>query len=168
MYVDKVFIYSVYDFNNYVNYYNLVINGEVVCEFIPEEGIEELFKQCDRFGISKSTTQWCVVQAEDASNWDYEEVIKSHGYELNPMIISTGALCEQMSKLFYNEFTVNEDEDTSKKVIRVLYPNIDSNDSLIDKKEKALEDAESILCKSGMTELAKIIREKYERINGYE
>lgn len=165
--MDKVLLYICYDPFDYINYYSLAINNQRVCDVVPEERIGEMFDMCDELNISKTDTQWCIVQDEDASHWDYENELQERGYSIKPMSISLSILTSEMNTLFDNDFVIAPNQDAEKKCVKILYPHPENDDCVCDR-GKALNDAESILNNAGMTELAKIIREKYERMNKHE
>lgn len=166
--MDKALIYVYYDSYEYANYYRLAINDNIVCDFVSEERIHDLFEKCEELNVSKVETKWCIVQDEDANSWDYEEEIESNGYKLNPLSVSLSDLTTKMNTLFGGDFVIEPDEDNMKKKIRLIYPVAFTKDSMTCDQNKAINDAENILNNAGMTELAKIIREKYERMNKYE
>lgn len=166
--MDKVLIYICYDSFAYASFFSLAINGERVCDVVPEEQISELFLKCEELNVSKSETMWCIVQDEDATDWNYEEEIKSNGYKLNPLVVSLSNLTTTMNNLFDNDFVIAPNQDVKKKNVKVIYPvDFIEEDSVCDQ-GKALNNAENILNNAEMTELAKIIREKYERMNKRE
>lgn len=162
--MDKALIYICYDPFAYTNYFSLAINNQRVCDVVPEEQISELFLKCEELNVSKSETKWSIVQDEEAAHWNYEEEIKSKGYNLNPLVIPLSELVTMMNTLFDNDFVIAPNQDMTKKNVKVIYPVSFIEEPLCDQ-GKALNDAENILNNAGMTELAKIIREKYERMN---
>ena len=158
--MDRALIYIYYDSSAYTYFFSLAINGQRVCEVVPEEQINELFLKCEELKVSKLETEWCIVQDEDAAQWNYEEEITSKGYKVNPWVISLSNLTTTINNLF--------DQDVTKEKVKVIYPaDFAVTDSACDQ-GNALNDAEKILNNAGMTELAKIIREKYERMNRHE
>lgn len=162
--MDKVLIYICYDHFAYTNYFSLAINNQRVCDVVPEERINELFLKCEELNISKLETKWCIVQDEDGYQWNYEEEIKSRGYKINPLDISLSNLLTIINDLFDNDFVIAPNQDMTKKNVKVIYPVYFAENDYVYNKGKALNDVESILNNAGMTELAKIIREKYERM----
>lgn len=166
--MDKALIYICYDPFAYTNFFSLAINDQRVCDVVPEERIDELFLKCEELNVSKSETQWCIVQDEDAAQWNYEEELSSKGYKVNPLVVSLSNLTTNMNNLFDNDFVIAPNQDMKKKNVKVIYPvDFTADDSVCDQ-GNALNDAENILNNAGMTELAKIIREKYERMNKHE
>lgn len=166
--MDEVLIYICYDPFAYTSFYSLAINGQRVCDVVPEERISELFLKCEELNVSKLETKWCIVQDEDAVQWNYEEELKSKGYEVNPLIVSLSKLTTTMNNLFDNDFVIAPNHDVAKKNVKLIYPLAFIEDDSVCDQGKALNDAENILNNAGMTELAKIIREKYERMNKHE
>lgn len=166
--MDKALIYICYDPFAYTNFFSLAINDQRVCDVVPEERINELFFKCDELNLSKTETKWCIVQDEDASQWNYEEEIESRGYKINPLAVSLSNLTAAMNDLFDNNFVIAPNNDVTKKNVKIIYPVELTEDNSACDQGKALNDAESILNNAGMTELAKIIREKYERMNKNE
>lgn len=166
--MDKALIYICYDPFAYTNFFSLAINDQRVCDVVPEERISELFLKCEELNVSKSETKWCIVQDEDAAQWNYEEEIKSKGYKVNPLVVSLSNLTTTMNNLFDNDFVIAPNQDVTKKKVKVIYPVDFTEDDSVCDQGKALNDAENILNNAGMTELAKIIREKYERMNKHE
>lgn len=166
--MDKALIYICYDPFAYTNFFSLAINGQKVCDVVPEEQMGELFLKCEELNVSKLETKWCIVQDEDARKWDYDEEIKSRGYKVNPLKISLSELTTTMNHLFDKDFVIAPNQDVTKKNVQVIYPVAITEDEPVCDQRKALNDAENILNNAGMTELAKIIREKYERMNKHE
>lgn len=158
--MDQILIYMCYDSMDYVNYFSLVINGEKICEGIPEEEISELFVKCDEQNVSKTDSKWCIVQDEDALSWNYEEEITSKGYKINPMLVSENKLLEDMMLFFGRNFSL--EQDTTKKIIKIIYPKTLENEEL--SLEKKNDDIEQLSSNRGKTELAKIILKKYEGV----
>lgn len=163
--MDKALIYICYDPFAYTNFFSLSINGQRVCDVIPGERISDLFLKCEELKISKSETKWCIVQDEDAAKWNYEEEIKSRGYDIKPLTLPLSSLTATMNELFDNDFVIAPNRDETKKKVKVIYPLEFTEDISVCDQGKALNDAEDILNNAGMTELARIIREKYERMN---
>ncbi len=166
--MDEALIYIGYDPFAYTKFFSLAINDQRVCDVVPEERISELFLKCEELNVSKSETKWCIVQDEDAAQWNYEEEIKSKGYKVNPLVVSLSNLTTTMNNLFDNDFVIAPNQDETKKKVKVIYPVAFTEDDSVCDQGKALNDAENILKNAGMTELAKIIREKYERMNKHE
>lgn len=166
--MDKALIYICYDPSAYTNFFSLAINNQIVCDVVPEERINELFLKCEELNVSKAETKWCIVQDENASQWNYEDEIKAKGYMINPLVVSLSNLTTTMNNLFDNDFVIAPNQDETKKKVKVIYPVKFEVDDFVCDQGKALNEAENILNNAGMTELAKIIREKYERMNKHE
>lgn len=166
--MNKVLIYITYDSFEYVNCYSLVLDGEILCELIPEERMGELFEKMESACVSKEKADWCIVQDEDVTIWNYESELLEHGYKINPLDIQANELCRYMGELFGGEYVIGNELAEDKKHISILYPENSVDRSSFDNKLKAINDAENILNKAGMTELAQIIREKYERMSRNE
>ena len=162
--MDIVLIYISYDSIDHINCFNLSINNNLVCEEVPIERSDELFLKCNEIQISKTETQWCIVSDVEASKWDYEAEICSYGYTLNPYNTSWEELYKIMDEVFNCNCIISTNDDKTKRRIKIIYPDSLINSKTDKSQEEAVNVATRVLDGAGMTELARIIREKYERI----
>lgn len=170
--MDKLLIYISYDQYEYTNYFHLAINDDVVIEYRPEEKVDDLFKTIiEEESVNKSFELY-IVQDENASEWDYLKAFQEYGIEIHPISnTDTEQLCQVMNTLFDGEYGIGGKDDISnKKLIGILYSGncVSQRDNC--ETGETLKQAEEILKRGGeeMTELARIIREKYERMNRHE
>lgn len=170
--MDKVLIYISYDQYEYTNYFHLAVNNEVVKYYCPEENVDILFKEIIEKESFAKTFELSVVQDENASKWDCLEAIQEHGIEIHPLNdINIDYLCQVMNSLFDGEYEISGKDDVfNKKLIHVLCSGTCflQGDNCVP--DEALKQAEAILKSGGeeMTELARIIKEKYERMNRHD
>lgn len=162
--MDKVLIYICYDSFEYTNYYSMAINNQKVCDLVSEEQKKDLFSKCEELNISKSESRWCIVQDEDATNWDYVDEITALGYKLNPLMISYEELLAEMNELF----EIDLEPSVDKKVVEIIYPETFNESTIASHQQEVINDVTQKLESEGMTELAKIIKEKYERMSRHE
>lgn len=170
--MDKVLIYISYAQFEYTNYFHLAVNNEVVNEYCSEENVDLLFEKIIEKESNAKTFELFVVQDENALEWDCLEAIQKHGIEIHPLSDKkTDYLCQIMNLLFDGEYGISGKDDVlNKKLIHIVC----SGNCFLQKdncvSDEALKQAEEILKSGGeeMTELARIIKEKYERMNRHD
>lgn len=169
----NVLIYISYDLNDYINYFHLIVNGESKLKYVPIERISELFERLTEESISGSDVRLQIVADENSSDWYFEEDFVKYGCTL-PVAGNGKALdiCEVLEKNFYGRFYfVNEGVNSEGIGIKSLYPQRKASLEMesVHKKEEILTKAIEIMKdEEEMTELAKIIIEKYERMKKHE
>lgn len=167
--MSRYLIYVFYDSFEYVNYYNLVCDDEVIIESCPIENIENLF---DVIIKETSTFELIILQEKNASSWDY----KSEFLKYNIIVkgsVNTGneSLCQKLHKIFGYEYVFSDTaDDFGKKIISVLFSGKCTLNNICVESDCKTEKVEgSLVCDNEeMTELARIINEKYKRMNNYE
>lgn len=166
--MNQIIIYGSYDQDEYTNYYHLINNGEALIEY--SEEIDGLFQQINDTKNEVKSSEIYIVQDENASKWDYLEMFQKYHFELRASSgKDTEQLCNIMNSALERNFKLDGDCEIEKLNI-LFYGNvIFENDC--GKADETLRQAEEIL-KYGngeeKTELARIIREKYERMNKHE
>ena len=170
--MDKFLIYINYDQFEYINYFHLAINDNLVIEYRPEEKVDDLFETIIEKESVSDSFELCVVQDKDALEWNCFKAFQKYGIETYPKSNKDlEKLCRVMNLLFNGEYVIDgKDYISNKQLINILYfgncvlqrDNFETGETL--------KQAEEILKHGGeeMTELARIIREKYERMNRYE
>ena len=141
--MDKFIIYVNYSSYEYDTYYHLICNGEPVLSYRLEKDIDELIQRIKENRTFSENFYLCIVQDKDADKWaDYNEVFQKEDIQLFPVD-------DEVSQWVYDEISKNFEYETDNL-------NID----------ETLKQAEDILKHGGdeMTELARIIRDKYERM----
>lgn len=162
-------IYISYDQFEYTNYFHLIVNDKVVTEYCLEENVDTLFKTMIENESIDKTFELFVVQDEKALEWNYLEAIQKHGVEIHPLSnVDSDYICQIMNSLFDNEYEISSKDDVSnKKLIQILCSGncfLQRDDCVSDEGFRQREE----IVKSGdeeITELARIIKEKYERMN---
>lgn len=160
--MDKMIIYVSYDESQYVNYYHLICGNEKQIEFCPEEKLGQLFNIIKK---SHCNIDLCIVRSRTASRWDFESDFNYNEIELEKdEKCKLNEICEVINQALDIEKTEDELEFVfqGKAVIKTADDNIGG----IEEIEKTLVQAEEILKNGGeeMTELVRIIKEKYERM----
>ena len=170
--MNQVLIYVKYDIGEYVNYFNMIVNNELVIEYLPVERKEELFETLVARGISDSNMNLQIVADEDASVWDYEEDFEEWGYRLSARMNKTDFnICELLETTIGGKYCLADNsENFDSNVIKILYPigeYVFENTESSYKAEELLDKVKEIMIKDKeeMTDLARIIMEKYERMN---
>lgn len=168
--MDELLVYISYDPYEYTNYFHLAVNNEVVIEYCAEESVDSLFDIITAKESRGKNFKLYVVQDEKALEWDYLRAFQDHGIEMHPVVIDkdSGQLCQIMSALFDGEYGVSGEDDTSnRKLIKIVYVGNCVLQKDTYEADETLRQAEEILNRGGeeMTELARIIREKYERMD---
>lgn len=170
--MDKFLIYISYDQFEYTNYFHLAVNDEVVVDFCPVERLDDLFKTIIEKGRTVKSFELDVIQDENASEWDCLEAFQEHGIKILSLSNrNPEQLCQRMNQLFDSEYVISgEDYSYDKKFISVLWSGNCVLQSENCEHSETLRQAKEILKHGGeeMTELARIIKEKYERLNKHE
>ncbi len=167
--MDKLLIYISYDQYEYANYFHLAVNDNVIIEYYTEEKVDNLFEMIIEKESKVKIFELYVVQDENALEWDYIQKFQDYGIETHPVSNKDSEqLCQIMNTLFDGEYKVSGEDDISdSKPINILYfgncvlqkDNYETNETLS-------QTEEIFNCGCGeMTELARIIREKYERMD---
>lgn len=161
--LNQIIVYISYDQFEYVNYYHLIYNSDILLEYCPEEKVDDLFQKIDDIKSELNNSEIYIVQDENAFEWNCYELFREHNLELrlsNDNDISQ--ICEIMKLVFQREFM-------PEKLNILFYGNVVIKDECCETDE-TLRQAEEILKHGGeeMTELARIIKEKYERMNIYD
>lgn len=167
--MNQIIIYSSYASHEYLNYYHLIHNDEVLMEYCPEEKIDDLFQQIDSIKNQAKNSEIYIVQDEDASEWDYLEMFQKYNLVLQELgQKDTVKLCNVMNSVLRREFKLNADCTIEKLNILFYGSVIFENDCC--KTDETLRQAEEILKQGGeeRTELARIIKEKYERMKRHD
>lgn len=165
-------MYISYDQFEYTNYFHLAVNDEVIINFCPVERLDDLFKTIIEKRRTIESFELDVIQDENASEWDYLEAFQQHGFKIRSLSNrNSEQLCHVMNQLFDGKYGISgKDDSYDKKLISVLW----SGNCVLPSKNcehsKMLRQEEEILIRSDeeMTELARIIKEKYERLNKHE
>lgn len=170
--MDKLLIYISYDQYEYTNYFHLVVNDDVIIEYCSEEKVDRLFEMIIEKENRVKSFELHVIRDENALEWDYHKAFQEHGIEIYTVNSNDPEkICQIMNARFDGKYGVcGKDDATNKKLINILY----SGNCVFQKENyetgETLRQAEEILNRGGeeMTELARIIREKYERIDTHE
>lgn len=170
--MDKLLIYISYDQYEYTNYFHLAVNANVAVEYCLEEKVDDLFEVIIEKESGEKSFELSVVRDENALEWDYLKAFWEHGVKIRSEISKEPEqLRPVMNVLFDGEYGLSGKDDASnKKLIEVLY----SCNCVLKKDnfqtDETLKQVEEILNRGGeeMTELARIIKEKYERIDKHE
>lgn len=170
--MDKLYLYIDYDPSEYTNYFHMAVNDNVVIRYYPEEKEDDMFKTILEKENAVNRFELYIVQSENASEWDYQKAFREHGMELGPMEgCEPGQLCRELNALFDEEYGIRgQDEPSDKKFIQLLYFGSCVLQQVGCELHETLRQAEEILKHGGeeMTELARIIRKKYDRMNAHE
>lgn len=157
--MDKVIIYISYDIFQYVNYYHLICNGEKILEYCPEEELLKLFEKIEK---NTRNPQLYIVGEANVSPWDFQTyfdekkvILKENAIEKKETIFEK--LCEALN--------IDTDKD-----MKLIYSGIALFEKEEEDTEETLRQAKEIFDNGGeeKTELARIIKEKYERMNNNE
>ena len=170
--MDKLLIYMSYDKGEYRNFFHLSVNEDVVIKCCSEEEVDDLFHLIIEKERETKSFELYVVCDQNALEWDYFKAFQKHGIETHPLSsIDPEKLCQIMNVLFDREYEISGKDDVSnKKLINIVY----SGNCVLQKDNyktgEILRQAETILNRGGeeMTELARIIKEKYDRMERYE
>lgn len=163
-------IYISYAIDEYVNYFHLMIDDEFVLEPIPHENIDKIFCELDQRGIDDYDITWCIIADQGATDWDYENAFSERGKKINPGFTMDFSHISALLKNEFNmEFTFDKDANADKQLCMWFpkqneQPPINKNE-IVDKTKKILDSADN---DEEITEFAKIILEKYERMYGDE
>lgn len=170
--MDKLLIYISYDQYDYTNYFNLAINNDLFIEYYSEDKIDDLFKAVSEKENGMKSFELYVVQDENALEWNYLTALQEHGIETHPVNAKAPEqLCQIMSALFGGDYEVKSKENAlNKKLINIVYFGNCALQRDNCETGETLRKAEEILNHGGeeMTELARIIEEKYERMDRHE
>lgn len=153
--MDTVIIYISYDAYEYVNYYHLICNGKKMIEYCPEEKIATIFEKIKE---NTNNPELYIVQGADSTIWNFEEEFAENEIELNNHDKGKN------TEIF--EIITNCDLSSDDNDINIVF----HGKALFKKDysctEETLLQAEEILKNGGeeMTELARIIKQKYERM----
>jgi hypothetical protein len=170
----KVLIYISYDEEEYTNYFHMSIDGSFVENYVPAEDISMIFDRINELTADDSELDWCIAADKNAVLWDYEEEFKKYGHVIHSVSkADVSYICDTLEKKFNYIFSADEDGDNDI-TIQVLYPK-DSDSSFseeschdtvdeIDGINKIPEEDDE----EKITELAKIIMKKHERIRSRE
>jgi hypothetical protein len=169
--MDKILIYINYVSNEYTNYFHLSVNDDVVMKDCPEERVDKLFERMME-SVNAKKFELCVIQDVNASEWDYLKAFQEHGIEICPTSEwDSEKLCQIMDALFDDEYVISDKDDISdKKSVSIL----GAGHCFLQREDyepgESLKQAKEILESGGqeMTELARIIKEKYERMKRNE
>lgn len=161
--MNTIIVYVSYDHYEYINYYHLIINGDILIKYCPEEKIDDLFQKIYAIKNELKNSEIYIIQDENASQWDYLEIFQKCNFVLQALDDKDSSkLCNIMNSVPGIEFN-------SEKVKVLFYGKVIFKDECY-KTNETLRQAEEILKQGGedMTELARIIKEKYERMNRHD
>lgn len=158
--MDKVIIYISFDSFEFANYYHLIINDEKKWEYCREDELKQMFIMIKENAFNFDLY---IVKEIDASLWNYIEDFNSHEIELNRV----EKYCKDDIIKEINKILCLEKEENELEIVFEGKAFTKKNDIGI---QETLNQAEEILKYGGtdMTELARIIKEKYERMNNNE
>lgn len=168
--MNRIILYASYEQFEYVNYYHLINNNELLIEYCPEEEIDGIFQEIANIKSGIDSSEIYIVQDENATEWDYLKQFKEHNIELQMLDnIDNTRLYDILNTLLRTKFSMDDD---CQKLCILFYGNavFESEDCKINKNkiDDKLRKAERIL-KDGTeeekTEFARIIEEKYERMH---
>jgi len=171
--MENVLIYISYDLNDYINYFHMIVNEEGTLKYVPIERVSELFEKLEEEGITGSDMKLQIVADENASDWNFEEDFKKYGYVLPAAQNGEASeICNVLEKNFHGRFYFSEESLNKEGIgIKSLYPQrkVSGKTESEHKKEEILTKAIEIMeDEEEMTELARIIIEKYERMKKHE
>lgn len=169
--MDEILIYINYVSDEYTNYFHLSVNEYVVMKDCPEERVDRLFESMME-NVNAKNFELYIIQDVNASGWDYLKAFQEHGIEIYPTRErDSEKLCQVMNELFEDEYGISGKDDTSdKKIVSILC----AGQCVLQREDyessETLKQAKEILESGGqeMTELARIIKEKYERMKRNE
>lgn len=169
--MNRIILYASYEQYEYVNYYHLINNNEILLEYCPEERIDDIFQKIDNIKSEINNSEICIVQDENVTEWDYFQLFQNHNVELHTLKNNDATqLRDEVNTVLARVF--NKDDDCENEKFYILfYGNavFETDDCRTD--EIPRQDEE--ILKYGeeeieMTELTRIIKEKYERMNNHE
>lgn len=176
-YLKQVLIYISYDTYEYVNYFNMVVDDEFVIEYLPVEKSDELFDVLDKMNICDSDMELLIVADENASYWNYQKEFEKRKRNLPAGIKEFPSnICKILENNFGTKYYIGNPlsgRNYGEIKIQILYPSnchISSGDESNCETEEILDKARQIMekDKDGMSELARIIIEKHERMSKHE
>lgn len=165
-------IYISYDGFDYIDYFHLIIDDEFVLKFVPNEEIDRLFCYLDQMDIKDSDIAWCIAADQDATDWEYEHAFSERGRKINAKDnIDVSHLTKLLKEEFGMDFTFECDENADKH-LSMYFPKQSKSGRLSVNKEELISKTKEIFDRSAnqeeITEFAKIILEKYERMSQHE
>lgn len=126
----------------------------------------------EQMNIEDSDITWCIISDKDATEWEYENAFSERGKKIK---FSDRVDFSYITTLLKNEFGMNFAFDNDADADRYLYmyfPEQSKGDQLRINKEDIIEKTKEILENADndkeITEFAKIILEKYERMCRHE
>lgn len=168
--MNQILIYIGYDQYEYTNYFYLVINDNNISCY-PVEKIDDLFQTIKENNIINESAELYIIKDKNASEWEYFQSFQEHNINLKELRNGNiEKLCDKMDMLFDNKFEIvdnnnSTDDISDRKTVYLLFSGNCFVQSFNYETGETLRQAEEIL-KHGedeMTELARIIKEKYEK-----
>lgn len=155
--MDKFYIYVSYDNTEYKNYFHLVMNHQKLIEYCIEEEIDVLFDFIEKESLKKSF-ELHIIQDKEAYEWDYSKKFKEHKMEICSIDnVNIALLYQEFNQSFKNINAKNSEIVFSGNYIFEREDcKINANFKKVDEKLTNEDDE--------ITELARIIKEKYKRI----
>ena len=165
-------IYINYDSYDYVNYFHFMIDDEVVLKYIPIENIDAIFSKLDQMDMKDSDITWCIVADQNATDWEFEKEFSDRGRKINSgKTIDLYCISELLKNEFNMEYSFDHDADADQ-YLRLCFPEQEKADRLLIDKEDIIDKTKEIFDRAEhddeITEFARIILEKYERMCGHE
>lgn len=168
--MDRFLIYVNYNQDEIANEFYLAFNNDIVIKYCRDEEIDWIFEEIAEKGEACKSFEVYVIKDKEALDWDYLKAFQEHDIRVcKSNNIDKESICQLMNTLFEGEYTINLESDVKdKKLIEIIYT---CNGSLLSKEGseniKIPRQAEEILNHGGeeTTELARIIKEKYERMS---
>lgn len=158
--MNKAVLYVSYDSFEYRNYYHLIYNGSIAegCSYLTDDELDQLFRQLREIAGDAGKLEIYIVQNPEAEKWDWPELFRRHQLLFHQS--------ERMDAPAVKEMLRAAEYGDVLDSLNVISGSITVQDSVCDTQE-ALQQAQKILEHGGedMTELARIIREKYERMS---
>lgn len=164
--MNRIIVYASYEQFEYVNYYHLINNNELLIEYCPEEKIDDIFQEIANIKSEMNSSEIYIVQDKNATEWDYLELFQKHNIELHTLEnYDVTQLYDVLNTVFGREF--NKDNNYVNEKISILFYGNAIFEADECRTDETLRQVEELLKHGGeeMTELARIIKEKYERMN---
>lgn len=158
--MDRIVIYISFDCDSVMNYFHMYVDDERTVSYRNEEEVDEIFQTLK--SVDKRT-QIFIVKDKDALSWEFERAFTQNGLTLLTDEQEEGK--ENVVETLFKSGKVDTESIVFEFCGKILHgktvPDKHSDN------QETLRQAKEILMQGGeeMTELARIIREKYERMS---
>ena len=156
--MDRIIVYVSYDQYEYRNYYHLMNNDDILIEYRSEDELDILFQSIKENKGSANSIEIYIAQDKNALEWDYSGEFQKHHIDLHK---KENCDEERVYKI------INEVQKKESEKISILFCGEGVFRSDKCGRDEPNREDEEIQKPDGeeMTELARIIKEKYERMS---